>query len=151
LPSAIGNFFITAIIRSPLHPLLGDSFAIIMVKGRKSGRRIATPINVVRQGDGYDVVSYRSRTWWRNLRGGRTGMLHVGGKTIAVAARIIEDPSGVMKGMKRYFHRYPGYAKYFGIRTDSDGGIAVKELQQVVKDRVMIHLMPEKEQEKEKP
>ena len=149
MPSVIGNFLVKTLVRSPLHRLLGGSFAVIAVTGRKTGRRIATPINVVRQDDGYDVVRYRSRTWWRNLRGGRTGMLHVGGKTIAVAARIAEDPSGVMKGMKRYFHRHPGYAKYFGIRTDLDGGIAVKELHQVVRDRVMIRLTPIKEQEKE--
>jgi hypothetical protein len=55
-----------------------------------------------------------------------------------------------MKGMKRYFNRHPGYEKHFGIRVDSDGRIADKYLRWIAKNRVMMHLIPEKEQEKEK-
>jgi deazaflavin-dependent oxidoreductase (nitroreductase family) len=143
MPSAIGNFFVTAIVRSPLHGLLGESFAVVSVTGRKTGRRISTPINVARGENGFRVVSYRSRTWWKNLRGGRRGELRVGGKTFAVAADIIDRPDEVLAGLREYFQAYPGYAKYFGILPDSRGGIPEPELERVAKDRVMIRLMPE--------
>ncbi len=91
------------------------------------------------------MVSYRSRTWWRNLRDGRTGRLRVGGKTVAVSARIIDRPSDVADGLRAYFERYPGYAEYFGIRPEENGRIPEADLERIAKDRVMIHLTPEKQ------
>jgi hypothetical protein len=90
MPNPISNAFITAILRSPFHSLLGDSFGVITATGRRTGRRISTPINVSRMGEEFTAVSYRKRTWWRNLAGGRAGELQVGGKTIPVTARIID-------------------------------------------------------------
>jgi deazaflavin-dependent oxidoreductase (nitroreductase family) len=142
MPSSIANAFLTALLRSPLHPLLGESFAVITVTGRRTGRRISTPINVARLGEGYTAVSFRKRTWWRNLLGGRTGELRVGGKTVSVTARIIDQPAEVRDGLMAYFESYPGYAKYFEIRTDGQGRIADEDLVRVSKDRVIIQLLP---------
>ncbi|MBN2084325.1 MAG: nitroreductase family deazaflavin-dependent oxidoreductase [Anaerolineales bacterium] len=142
MPNPIGNTFIAALLRSPLHKLLGESFGLITVTGRKTGRRISTPINAVRMGEGFAVVSYRRRTWWRNLAGGRTGALRVGGKTIPVTGRVVEDPAEVRNGLREYFKIYPAYAKYFDIRCDVQGRIPEEELERVAKDRVIIRLMP---------
>ena len=57
-----------AMINSPLHPLLGDSFAVVTGDRRKSGR--SSPrrsMSLVMEW--FTVVSMRDRTWWRNLRG----------------------------------------------------------------------------------
>jgi len=62
MPTPIGNAFITAILRSPLHSVLGYGFGLITVTGRRTGRRISTPINVSRLGEEFTVVSYRKRT-----------------------------------------------------------------------------------------
>jgi len=69
MPGSFGNFFMKAILNSPLHGLLGDSFAVITVTGHKTGRAISTPVNVSFADNCYTVVSTRDRTWWRNLRG----------------------------------------------------------------------------------
>jgi len=69
MPSALENFFMKAIINSPFHSLLGESFAVITFEGRKSGKRYSTPVNVARVDSTWIVVSMRERTWWRNLRG----------------------------------------------------------------------------------
>jgi deazaflavin-dependent oxidoreductase (nitroreductase family) len=103
MPGAIGNFFMKAMINSPLHSLLGDSFAVVTVTGRKTGRSISTPINVSRDGDNYMVVSMRDRTWWRNLRGDKPARLRAGGKTFAVRGEIIEDHGAVCEELQRYF------------------------------------------------
>jgi deazaflavin-dependent oxidoreductase (nitroreductase family) len=142
MPTPIGNAFVLFLLRSPLHPLLGGSFAVITVTGRKTGRRISTPINVARAADGFTVVSYRSRTWWKNLLGGRAGELRVGGKTIPVTARIAEQPGEVRDGLKAYFERYPEYAKYFGIRRDEQGMIPEADLARAAGERVIIRLIP---------
>jgi hypothetical protein len=47
MPTPLGNFFMKTLIYSPLHPLLGGSFAVITVTGRKTGNLISTPINTV--------------------------------------------------------------------------------------------------------
>ena len=62
-----GNPFVSAVLRSPLHSLLGAKFMLVSVTGRKTGRTYTTPVNYVRQGDTLTVISKRGRTWWRNL------------------------------------------------------------------------------------
>ena len=62
-----GNPFVSALLRSPLHGLLGTKFMLVSVTGRKTGRTYTTPVNYVRQGDTLAVISRRGRTWWRNL------------------------------------------------------------------------------------
>jgi deazaflavin-dependent oxidoreductase (nitroreductase family) len=61
-----GNPFVSALLRSPLHGLLGTKFMLVSVTGRKTGRTYTTPVNYVRQGDTLTVISRRGRTWWRN-------------------------------------------------------------------------------------
>jgi deazaflavin-dependent oxidoreductase (nitroreductase family) len=142
MPSSIGNFFVTALLRSPLHPLLGKSFAVITVTGRKTGRKISTPINVSPEGDGFSVVSCRSRTWWKNLRDGRPGELRIGGKTAGVTAQILDRPADVAAGLTRFFERHPDSAKYFGIHPGPGGKLPESEIARVANDRVMTHLAP---------
>jgi deazaflavin-dependent oxidoreductase (nitroreductase family) len=142
IAASIGNAFIAALLRSPFHSLLGDSFGVITVTGRKTGRRISTPINLAKTAEGFTVVSYSMRSWWRNLLGGRGGEIRVGGRTIPVTARIIDRPDEVQDGLKAYFKRYPEYAKFFEIRLDEHGEIPEELLARVAKDRVIIQLMP---------
>ena len=142
MPSPIGNFFIKMIVNSPLHGLLGDSFAVITLTGRKSGRRFSTPINVKADEGGWTVVSSRERTWWRNLRQGRTALLRVRGKQAAVQGEIIEEPGAVQAGLADYFHRYPAYARYFDVPTGADGQPDPAALERVAHERVIIRLYP---------
>jgi deazaflavin-dependent oxidoreductase (nitroreductase family) len=118
MPSTLGNAFMKAIIVSPLHGLMGDRFGLIAVTGRKTGRRISTPVNVSLQDGEYLVIRYRNRTWWRNLLDGREGKLHHRGKTFPVSARVLDRAPGILPVLKTYFKAYPGREKYFGIRTD---------------------------------
>jgi deazaflavin-dependent oxidoreductase (nitroreductase family) len=142
MPSSFGNGFMKAIIVSPLHALLGDGFAVITVTGRKTGRRIATPINVSTRGGEFIVISYRNRTWWRNLLDGRRGELHHRGKTIPVEARILDQTPAVAAELKKYFETYPGRAKYFGIRITAEGHTLEEDLTRAAEDRVVVLLMP---------
>jgi deazaflavin-dependent oxidoreductase (nitroreductase family) len=140
MPSPIGNAFIKAIIVSPLYSLMGDGFAVVTVTGRKTGRRISTPVNVSLQDGEYLVISYRNRTWWRNLLDGRAGELHHRGKTFPVSARILDQAPGVLPVLKTYFEQYPGRAKFFGIRTDAAGHIPEDDLARAAEERVAVFL-----------
>jgi hypothetical protein len=142
MPTRLGNFFLKSIISSPFHALLGDSFAVIRLTGRKTGRSIATPINTVRVDDVLTVISLRERTWWRNLRGDRPAELRRAGKLIRVRGEILEAPMQVRASLIKYFDQFPGYAKYFGIRSDPAGKPDPADLERVSGERVIIRLLP---------
>lgn len=142
MPSAIGNFFIKAIVNSPFHPLLGDSFAVITLTGRKTGKIISTPVNVVRLDGVMTVISMRSRTWWRNLKNGQPAQLRHAGKRFPVHSEIVETPAAVSAGLGAYFAQYPGYTKYFNIHPGANGQPDPTELELVASERVLIRLFP---------
>jgi deazaflavin-dependent oxidoreductase (nitroreductase family) len=142
MPNAIGNFVIKTLLNSPLHPLLGGSFAVITVRGRKTGKLYATPVNVTRDGDVFTIISRRERTWWRNLRGGGAAHLHVAGQSYAVQAEVVEDPAGVAAGLGEYFQYHPGYARYFGVQLGTAGQVPQADLERLAGERVVIRLRP---------
>lgn len=142
MPGTISNFFMRTMVESPLRGILGDSFAVITVHGRKSGKPYSTPINVSRDGDGYTVVSMRSRTWWRNLRGGALAELHVAGKQLKVRGEVLETRDQVAPGLCAYFRLHPNHARYFKIQTGADGQVKQEDLERAAGERVVIHLCP---------
>jgi hypothetical protein len=142
MPTPLGNFFIKFLINSPLHPLLGKSFAVITVTGIKTGKLFSTPINTVRVENVLTVISMRNRTWWRNLRDGGLAKLRQAGKQFVVRGEVIETSTGVISSMTAYFAQYPGYAKYFDIHSGPDGKPDPKELEQLASERVIIRLFP---------
>jgi hypothetical protein len=142
LPSPFGNAFMKAILLSPLHAMMGDELAVIAVTGRKTGRRISTPVNVSPWDGEYLVLSTRTRTWWRNLQAGRQGELHYRGKDFLVLARVLDRASGVLPVLKTYFEAHPGREKYFGIRTDPGGRCLEEDLRKAAEERVVVFLKP---------
>jgi deazaflavin-dependent oxidoreductase (nitroreductase family) len=142
MPSPLANVFMKAVILSPLHPLMGDAFAMLAVTGRKTGRRISTPVNVTLQDGEYLVISLRNRMWWRNLLDGRAGELHHRGKTFPVTARILDQAPKVLPVLKSFFEAYPCREKYFGIRTDPGGHALEHDLTRAAEERVAVFLAP---------
>jgi len=142
MPSPIANFFIKTIVHSPLNPILGSSFAVISVRSLKTGKLCSTPINVTARNGEYIVISYRRRTWWRNLRSGKPAELTAGGSTFPVTGKVVEGPNEVMSGLAKYFRQYPGYAKYFNVRLAKNGRPAEADLRSAAATRVIIRLLP---------
>jgi deazaflavin-dependent oxidoreductase (nitroreductase family) len=142
MPGKISNFFIASIINTPLHPILGKNMAVITVTGSKTGKRYSTPINIMRDGEIFTVVSLRDRTWWRNLRGGNQGQIRVAGKRFRVQGEVIENHNGVINGLNHYFKKHPTYAKYFGVHLEADGQPQMDDLEREAEKRVLIRLHP---------
>ena len=139
MPGTISNLLMRSLVESPLHGLLGDGFAVITVHGRKTGRTYSTPVNVDRHGDAYDVISMRSRTWWRNLRGGACAELLVAGKRLPVRAQVVEQFDDVAAGLEDYVRRHPNHAKYL-VQTGAGGQVSRSEMQRAAGERVLIRL-----------
>ncbi len=136
----MGNIVLAAIINSPLHPLLGDSFAVITVPGRRSGKIIRTPVNVTRDGDTLTIISKRERTWWRNLRSGQKAGLRLKGRSLQVCGEVAESPERVAEALARFFSIRPRNARYFRVRLQPDGTPAAEDLRAAADGRVVIRL-----------
>lgn len=138
MPDSISNAFMKALLNSPLHSLLGDRFALVTVEGRKTGKRYATPINVTKDGDIFTATSLRNRTWWRNLRGGRSASLHVSGETLPVGGEVIEEQERVAGELTRLFQLHPGDVRFFGVRLLPDGAPSSDGLRRAAGERVIV-------------
>ena len=63
------NPIVSAFLRSPFHPLLSSSLALITVTGRRTRRRYTFPVGYRQHGDRVSItVGWPARkNWWRNL------------------------------------------------------------------------------------
>jgi deazaflavin-dependent oxidoreductase (nitroreductase family) len=115
------NSIITWLLRSPMHGLVSRILILLTVTGRKSGRSISTPTNYIRQGDTLWVISWRQRTWWRNLRGGAIVRVLLSGKNLSGTGQVVEEEKAVAQSLFAYYRLVPGVAKYVHIGLDLAG------------------------------
>jgi F420H(2)-dependent quinone reductase len=75
------NPVVKTLLRSPAHRLVSGRLALITVTGKKSGRAYTFPVDHERDGDHVTItVGWPERKrWWRNLRGGGSVSLVLGG------------------------------------------------------------------------
>jgi F420H(2)-dependent quinone reductase len=64
-----GNPAVRLLLRSPLHPLLSGSLALLTVTGRQTGKKHTFPVAYKQDGDNVTVIvgSPEHKRWWRNL------------------------------------------------------------------------------------
>jgi len=134
------------LLRSPLHGLLSQSTMLMTYTGRKSGKVYSTPMNYVRvreaEGDVFLTTSYRTRTWWRNLRGSVPVELKVQGQDLKARAEAVEDERGVVEGLSLFLQRVPSWAKYYNVKLDSDGGPNASDVAEAARTRVIVRTRP---------
>jgi deazaflavin-dependent oxidoreductase (nitroreductase family) len=132
------NPFLTTILRSPLHSLLSGNTLALTYTGRKSGQTYTTPVNYVRDGSRLLATSYRTRTWWRNLRGEVPVSLRLQGHEVKATGQAFEDEAVVTEALSAYLSKVPGWAKYFKVGLDASGQPDRNDLVRAAKERVMI-------------
>jgi deazaflavin-dependent oxidoreductase (nitroreductase family) len=137
---SIGNFFISLLLRSPLHKLLSNAFLVITLRGRKSGRTISTPVNYWADGNTLIIASKHDRMWWKNLRGGADVRVRLRGKNCAARALAVESPAEVADGLRRMFASRPGFAKMYGVRLAENGLVREEDLLRIANPSVLIRI-----------
>jgi deazaflavin-dependent oxidoreductase (nitroreductase family) len=103
--NSIGNGAMKALLRSPAHSLVSGAFMLITVTGRKTGRRYTTPVNYVQDGELLTVLSWRERSWWRNVRGGAPVTVRLRGKNRSAFACVAAEGRRVGPAVRDYFQR----------------------------------------------
>ena len=132
------NRFMIWALYSPLHNILDKNTMVINVVGRKSGTQYRLPVSYQREGESLVTVSYKQRTWWRNLRGGMPIKLHFQGKDVIANCEVIEDELGVIEGLKIYIGRNPQMARILAVNVDKAGKLEPESLRQAAQTRVII-------------
>lgn len=134
------NSMMAWLLRSPLHGLLSESFMLISVRGRKSGRIIRTPVNYVREGNTLWVTSQRNRTWWRNLRGGAPVNVFVQGQELKGLGNAVVNQPSVAADLATYLRLKPQYAKYYHVGLDAMGQPVPADCELAALERVAIRI-----------
>jgi len=109
------------LLKSPLHGMVSKGVMLISVTGCKSGRTISTPTNYLRDGNTLWVISWRDRTWWKNLRGGAKVQVLLAGRNVEGQGQVMDDAGTVARNLFDYYQKAPQLAKYVKIRLDEAG------------------------------
>jgi deazaflavin-dependent oxidoreductase (nitroreductase family) len=134
------NPIMASLLRSPFHALISNNMMLITVRGRRTGRALTTPVNYVRQEEALLVVSFRARTWWRNLRGGAPVELLLAGKQREAVASVAETDSEVVRGLAEIVRLLPSHARPLGIGLDGPGRPKSDDLARAAQSHVIIRL-----------
>ena len=109
------------LLKSPLHGFISKNTILTTVTGRKSGKQISTPTNYLRDGNTLWVISWRGRTWWKNLLGGANVQVLLAGKSVEGRGQVIEEEKAVAQSLFEYYKKAPQVAKYVQIGLDAAG------------------------------
>jgi hypothetical protein len=93
------NPVIKRLLRSRWHGRVSKAVMLISFTGRKSGRRLSTPVRYTREGD--LVWFLTDMPWWKNLRGGAPVTLLLEGVETAGTAYAYPDPQRIAQLMQR--------------------------------------------------
>jgi hypothetical protein len=134
----IGNSFMKLLLRSPLHRMISESTLLLIVSGKKSGKKYTLPVNYVRDDNTLYISSPRNRTWWRNLRGGAPVTISLQGREVKGEGLVVEERSAQLENLKHLYHIRPDFARYLGSNVKPNGQPDVQELFRVANERVIV-------------
>jgi deazaflavin-dependent oxidoreductase (nitroreductase family) len=133
----IVNPVVNALLRSPLHRLLGKNLMLLTVTGRKTGRTYTVPVGRHESRDGTFVLS-ASGNWRHNLRGGAAVRLTLDGRERAAHAVLEEDPERAAEAFKTMLDQAGPRA--LGVKVNVDRSPTIAEIRPVLARRTVAYL-----------
>jgi deazaflavin-dependent oxidoreductase (nitroreductase family) len=133
----IVNPVVNALLRSPLHRLLGKNLMLLTVTGRKTGRTYTVPVGRHESRDGTFVLS-ASGNWRHNLRGGAAVRLTLDGRERAAQAVLEEDPERAAEAFKTMLDQAGPRA--LGVKVNVDRSPTIAEIRPVLARRTVAYL-----------
>ncbi len=128
------------LLKSPLHGMINRGVMLVTVTGCKSGRTISTPTNYVCDGNTLWVISWRERTWWRNLRGGAKVRVLLAGNSVEGRGQVIEEEKAVAQSLFDYYRKIPQVAKYIQVGLDTAGKPILADCERAAQKMVMVRI-----------
>ena len=134
------NPIVTWLLRSPIHSLVSKGTMLLTVTGSRSGRLYSTPINYLREENRLWVISWRDRTWWRNLRGGAPMQVLLAGEELEGQGLVIEEVGRTAKSLSEYIRKAPQMARYFNVKVDKKGQPKEEDCAEAAEKMVMVRI-----------
>jgi len=128
------------LLKSPLHGMISRGVMLVTVTGCKSGRTISIPTNYLRDGNTLCVISWRERTWWKNLRGGANVRVLLANRSVEGRGQVIEEEKAVAQSLFDYYRKIPQYAKYVKIGLDAAELPIFADCERAAQKMVMIRI-----------
>ena len=135
------NPVVKKILRSPLHGVLSQNTLLLEFTGRKSGRKLSTPVSYHLTDGIAHCFTRKSFVWWKNLNSGEPVYVTIKGKRHLVRPEVEAENSEVKGQALRHFLRaVPRDAPHSGVSLDTSGDPNVDDIQRVVSDMVYVRL-----------
>jgi len=111
------NPMMRSLLRSPLHGITSHNIGIVHFSGRKSGRKLSTPLSYTREGNIVRLLSNHNTRWWLNFRGdGVKVEMEIARQRYPGTAVLLEgDSEALREGVRRFIHALPRDAKVYGL------------------------------------
>jgi hypothetical protein len=136
------NPVMRSLLRSPLHGITSHNIGIVHFTGRKSGRKLNTPLSYTREGNILRLLSNRSTRWWLNLRGkGIKVEMEIARQLHPGTAVLLEgDSDALREGVRRFIRLLPRDAKVYGLKLGADGEIVETSLEAIAQQLILVEI-----------
>ncbi len=135
------NILVRALLYTPgIQRLIGKSLALLMVTGRKTGRRYTIPVSYSRHGDDAIVLTGASRLWWRNLATNPYVRIRLAGRTYRGTASAKVAGEADFQTLIVFLTGRKIDAKAHGVRLGPDGRPNEEDIRRVLGEIVLIRV-----------
>ncbi|MCB1841846.1 MAG: nitroreductase family deazaflavin-dependent oxidoreductase [Halioglobus sp.] len=136
------NPVMRGLLRSPLHGITSHNIGIVHFTGRKSGRRLNTPLSYTREGNIVRLLSNQSTRWWLNFRGENASVeMEIARQRYPGTAVLLEgDSEALREGVRRFIRALPRDAKVYGLQLDSNGDVIEASLASIAGELILVEI-----------
>ncbi len=123
------NAIMRGLLRSPLHFVVSKSVLVITYTGRKSGRKLSTPVRYIRVEGRIRCLTSEHTQWWRNVQASPGVTLLIEGSSAPFHVEIQErDPELTAQKLRHMLGLFPQDATYQDIRLNADKSLNEEDL-----------------------
>ncbi|MDX1733691.1 MAG: nitroreductase/quinone reductase family protein [Halioglobus sp.] len=139
------NPVMRSLLRSPLHGITSHNIGIVHFTGRKSGRKLSTPLSYTREGNVVRLLSNHNTRWWLNFRGEDIRVeMEIARQRYPGTATLLEgDGEALREGVRRFIHALPRDARVYGLQLDAGGKVVESSLDAVAEQLILVEIQLE--------
>jgi deazaflavin-dependent oxidoreductase (nitroreductase family) len=138
------------LLLSPMHGLISSGVLLLSYAGRKTGKIYRVPLSYVRDGNELIILTFKHRTWWKNLVGGAPVNVRLKGENIeAIAEPEVEDFERIKQGFSKYIENNSYLSRALEVPLDEEGKPDPEALEIAAEGRVMVWIKLSEENESE--
>jgi hypothetical protein len=130
------------LLRSPFHGVTSHNITILHFTGRKSGRKMSTPLSYTREGDTVRLLTNYTTHWWKNFRGSEAEVeLELRRSRHSGTARLLEgDSEDLRAGVRTFIAALPRDAAVYDLELDDNKQLVETSLLEHVSDLVLVEI-----------